>query len=136
MSFNRHTNRNQKCKSHMEQRKMSRYFNKKSKNAEVVDNNKEKDNSKTPRTSDTDTDTDTDMAIILTTTKDKEKSDSALPNENISSKTTTAIEESSANVTANLENEDIDSSSLTCISRMDSAYQNSKHVKPKQGDSI
>jgi hypothetical protein len=88
----------------MEQRKMSRYFNKKSKNAEVVDNNKEKDNSKTPRTSDTDT------AIILTTTKDKEKSDSALPNENISSKTTTAIEESSANVTANLENEDIDSS--------------------------
>jgi hypothetical protein len=116
----------------MEQRKMSRYFNKKSKNAEVVDNNKEKDNSKTPRTSDTDT----DMAIILTTTKDKEKSDSALPNENISSKTTTAIEESSANITANLENEDIDSSSLTCISRMDSACQNSKHVKPKQGDSI
>jgi hypothetical protein len=114
----------------MEQRKMSRYFNKKSKNAEVVDNNKEKDNSKTARTSDT------DMAIILTTTTDKEKSDSALPNDNISSKTTTAIEESSANVTENLENEDIDSSSLTCISRMDSACQNSKHVKPKQGDSI
>jgi hypothetical protein len=31
----------------MEQTKMSRYFNKKSKNAEVVDNHKEKDNSET-----------------------------------------------------------------------------------------
>jgi hypothetical protein len=47
MSFNQHTNRNQKRKSHMEQTKMSRYFNKKSKNAEVVDNHKEKDNSET-----------------------------------------------------------------------------------------
>ena len=94
MSFNQHTNRNQKRKSHMEQTKMSRYFNKKYKNAEVVDNHKEKDNSETLRTSDT------DMATTSTTPTDEEKRDSALPNENISNKTTVSIDEISANVTA------------------------------------